>query len=72
MKLKQYLDEANEPVNFEHHFKRFGGFKGFLKATGLKEPDVRMMISNGTVPEAARKKIRAAVAKHIIKHGAKV
>jgi hypothetical protein len=80
MKFQEYINEYMSPtpkkddytVGWDHHFKRFGGYKSFLKATDLKDSDVRMYISTGETPEAARKKIRSAVAKHIIKYGAKI
>jgi len=59
-------------INWSHHFKRFGGAKKFLKAIGADMEDMKMWMSTGETPEKWRKKIRDAVAKDIIKNGAKV
>ena len=81
MKLIEYLNEMKqedgydtvtikgkkvEQINWKYHFEAYGGFKQFLKATGLKEDAVRIYMTLGEVPESARKKIRSAVAKRII------
>ena len=65
--VDKYLNEEKpEEIQWQPLFDRFGGFKQFLKATGLSREAVKMYVSTGEPPERARKKIRAAVAKDII------
>ena len=54
------------PINWKHHFENFGGFKEFMKATGLTKDEISKYVESGETPQDARQKIRKAVSKRII------
>ena len=64
--------KTEQQINWTRLFDRFGGYKKFLKASGLDDKHVKMSISTGEPNKKAREAIRRAVAKDIIKNGAKV